>query len=240
MRYFLFVIIFIKASVFSQNSEVFYDIEFKKYFIEKVDLNEIKDSNVKASIESINNSFSQLDFNLVANKNAASFSLIPYMDSEKKTINPRSIFIGGGNGYYYSDRKKDSLYHQYELFDKTFIVRFPLKRYDWVLHKESKIIKGFYCYKATAVEKINDFRGTFEINIEAWYTLDIPLNFGPADYSGLPGLILEAGNGKVSFRVTKIEQIKNKHIEPPKEGTHVTQEEIVKIFNEGMKKIRRQ
>lgn len=48
---------------------------------------------------------------------------------------------------------------------------------------ETKVISGLVCNKAKAI-----FRGS---EIIAYYTLDIPIPFGPFKFKGLPGLILE-------------------------------------------------
>lgn len=53
----------------------------------------------------------------------------------------------------------------------------------WKLHSETKKISTFLCNKATIT-----FRGRDYI---AWYTLKIPVPFGPWKLRGLPGLILE-------------------------------------------------
>ena len=40
--------------------------------------------------------------------------------------------------------------------------------------------------------------------IEAWYTLQIPVSSGPAEYWGLPGLILEVNSGNTTILCSKI------------------------------------
>jgi GLPGLI family protein len=40
--------------------------------------------------------------------------------------------------------------------------------------------------------------------VEAWYTLQIPLKHGPAEYWGLPGLILEVSAGNTTILCSKI------------------------------------
>jgi len=56
------------------------------------------------------------------------------------------------------------------------------------LIEESRIIKGFYCKKALFYHPSNP-----KIEVaSAWYCPEIKIMAGPADLSGLPGLIIEA------------------------------------------------
>lgn len=49
-------------------------------------------------------------------------------------------------------------------------------------------------------------KGTFEFPIEAWYVPELPYNTGPADFEGLPGLIVEV---KVKSSIGYILGLKN-------------------------------
>jgi GLPGLI family protein len=40
--------------------------------------------------------------------------------------------------------------------------------------------------------------------IEAWYTLQIPLGHGPAEFWGLPGLVLEVSTGNTTILCSEI------------------------------------
>ena len=78
-----------------------------------------------------------------------------------------------------------------------------------------------------------------EIEITAWYTLDIPISQGPGEYWGLPGLILEVNAGKTSILCSKI--IMNAEekdvVEAPTKGKEVTQKEYNEILAEKMKEM---
>ncbi len=78
------------------------------------------------------------------------------------------------------------------------------------------------------------------IEVVAWYTPQIPVNQGPDDYWGLPGLILEVNADKTTMLCTKIvlnPEEKDTIIQPNK-GEVVTQEEYTTIITKKMKEMR--
>lgn len=79
-----------------------------------------------------------------------------------------------------------------------------------------------------------------EINITAWYTPEIPINQGPENYWGLPGLILEVTDGKTVILCSKVvlNTKDKKEIKAPKNGKEVTQAEYDKIVMEKMAEMR--
>ncbi|MFY7742002.1 MAG: GLPGLI family protein [Flavobacterium sp.] len=79
-----------------------------------------------------------------------------------------------------------------------------------------------------------------EINITAWYSPEIPINQGPENYWGLPGLILEVTDGKTVILCSKIvlNTKEKKEIKAPKNGKEVTQAEYDKIVMEKMAEMR--
>lgn len=78
--------------------------------------------------------------------------------------------------------------------------------------------------------------------ITAWYTPEIPVNQGPADYYGLPGLILEVNAGNLIILCNKIViNPKDKvAIKAPEKGKVVTQKEYDEIAEKKIKEMREQ
>lgn len=79
-----------------------------------------------------------------------------------------------------------------------------------------------------------------EIVVTAWYSPDIPINQGPENYWGLPGLILEVSDGKTVILCSKIviNPKEKKEIKAPKKGKLVTQSEYDKIVGDKMEEWR--
>lgn len=78
-----------------------------------------------------------------------------------------------------------------------------------------------------------------EIVVTAWYTPQIPVNQGPGEYWGLPGLILEVNSGRTTVLCTKIEiNPKDKiEIKAPNKGKVVTKNEYAEIVKEKIKEM---
>lgn len=157
---------------------------------------------------------------------------------------------GGVSGKHYKNVQTKRSAKENEFSGKKFLIKDDLVTYDWKMEQETKMIGEQMCFKATAVvdmpvkremgfgrrnmsdeeKKENDISNkptTEPVIVTAWYTLDIPINQGPGDYWGLPGLILE-----VSARDTKIMCIKivmnpkeKAELKEPSKGKVVTQEE---------------
>jgi GLPGLI family protein len=78
------------------------------------------------------------------------------------------------------------------------------------------------------------------IEVVAWYTPQIPVNQGPDDYWGLPGLILEVKADKTIILCTKIvlNPKEKEDIDKPTKGEEVTQAEYTKIITKKMEEMR--
>lgn len=130
----------------------------------------------------------------------------------------------GGTGIFYYNTEDNALLKQLTIGGDTFLITQNAKK--WKLLNTSKKIGKYNCYKATLLNNNNK-----ETKVTAWYTLDIPLAYGPKDYNGLPGIILELYEGKFFFKASKIElSNKNKIIEKPVDGLNLTQEEFNNRF----------
>lgn len=78
-----------------------------------------------------------------------------------------------------------------------------------------------------------------EILVTAWYTPQIPVNQGPGEYWGLPGLILEVNSGRTTILCSKIEinPTDKTEIKAPSKGKVVTKKEYEDIVKEKMEEM---
>ncbi len=176
-----------------------------------------------------------------------------------------AVFTGpGGEGIYYKDVKNLTYCNQVEVFGKIFRIRDSLPDLQWKLDNETRKIGEYTCYKATAIRKV--FRPGFsvkpgkgnkrektadsgkepvgtedkEIVITAWYTPEIPVNQGPGEYWGLPGLILEVSTERTSILCSKIilNPQDKEEIVAPKKGKEVSRAEFDEIMHKKMEEMR--
>lgn len=164
-------------------------------------------------------------------------------------------------GDQYKNVKTNTQIQNQEFYGKNFLVKDILQPMEWELGTETKKIGQYTCFKATtsiptdeltwfdfswSKLKASNSKKTDSINgdnreikmtdVEAWYTLQIPVSHGPMEYWGLPGLILEVSAGNTTLLCSKIvinpsEKMK---IEAPDKGKVVTKKEYQKIIKDKM------
>lgn len=120
----------------------------------------------------------------------------------------------GVYGTYYHNLKQDITYHNVRVLGNDITNTHKISNFKWRISPETKNIQGYTCYKATT-----EFKPDFGMKdkMTVWFTTEIPLQFGPAFYAGLPGLILELQQGPYTFYAEKIKfSEKDKRIRQPK------------------------
>ncbi|WP_445737939.1 GLPGLI family protein [Mariniflexile sp.] len=160
------------------------------------------------------------------------------------------------SGPQYKNIKDQLLLQEQELFGKQFLVKDSLPKFDWIMESETKQIGQYTCFKATATKTVDAESGfnfrrppddektdaptTKDIQIVAWYTMQIPVNQGPSDYWGLPGLILEVSADKTIILCSKIvlnPEVKDV-IKVPSKGKEITKIEYDEIVKKKTAEIR--
>lgn len=176
----------------------------------------------------------QKEYELHFNKNEAVFKLKEKLDAPGNTLPPgTTITSSGGFGISYKNLKKNRATVQRDLLGKMFLIKDTLKKQDWKLEKETKNIGEYTCFKATRTRSSENSEAgeNKEIQIVAWYTPQIPAAFGPENYGGLPGLILEVTDGEFSYLCSQIilNPKKGVDIEEPTKGKNVSMKEYIEI-----------
>lgn len=170
-------------------------------------------------------------------------------------------------GPQYKNIKERVFLQDQEFFGKQFLIKEEMQPLEWKMGTETKQIGQYLCFKATAKKpstevdfsprrrnnetkpdslKVKDSSNEVKeeevkvIDIVAWYTPQIPVSQGPADYWGLPGLILEVSAGNTTMLCSKIilNPQEKTEIEAPKKGEVVTKKEYNEIITKKMQEFR--
>ncbi|WP_405329614.1 GLPGLI family protein [Leeuwenhoekiella sp. LLG6367-2.1] len=157
-------------------------------------------------------------------------------DAQAASMSVLATSLYNLNHNVYMDTNKGFLIEKFSAFNENFTVKDTLGRYDWKLSKERKIINNLEAFKATSSKTVINSKGTFEFPIEAWYVPELPYNTGPADFEGLPGLIVEVkvkSNIGYILRLKNIQEVTTLDITKPDEKGMVSQE----VYNDEIKKL---
>lgn len=109
-----------------------------------------------------------------------------------------------------------------EIQKKAYLTQADFTESNWKIQKETAVIAGMECKRATRTMEATG------IELEAWFTPEIPLHDGPAGYYGLPGLILKVESPNNTIYATRITYPKELKIQKPT-GELITREELNKI-----------
>lgn len=147
------------------------------------------------------------------------------------------------DGPYYVDLTKKEILQEKEAFGKIYLVEeeFGTKR-EWSVSSESKHIGKYKVYKASTVKVVENSKGTFESEVIAWFAPEIPFNFGPVGYGGLPGLILELevkSNFPVRYFAKTIDFNREEiNIDVPSNTKRITAKELDEMYRKAMGNMR--
>ncbi len=136
-------------------------------------------------------------YNLIFDNNISKYEIVESIQNDSKSkLNIVKTGSGGSNVFYYNNNNKKTE-KQMSLGGDNFIIEINKK--NWKILNQSKKIGKYSCVKALLLDSKNE-----QTSISAWFTTDIPLSYGPKDYNGLPGVILELNTGKFIYKATQI------------------------------------
>ncbi|MCA0133338.1 GLPGLI family protein [Winogradskyella alexanderae] len=169
-------------------------------------------------------------------------------------------------GDQYKNVKTNTQIQTQEFYGKKFLVKDNLQPIEWVMGSETKQIGNYMCFKATASVPTNDltwYNFSWDrlrnqeqaqtdstgvavepevkmTEIEAWYTVQIPVRHGPLEYWGLPGLILEVSADNTTMLCSKIVLNPEEKIEivAPNKGKEITKTDYQQTITAKMKEFR--
>jgi GLPGLI family protein len=195
----------------------------------------------------------QREYTLKFNSDESIYTEVEKLDAPSPAMaGGVNIVLSGNTDILYRNVKDNKIARETEIMGKPFLIKDAPEKREWKLEKDSKSIGEYTCFKATFTEEITDrmFSSDTDSITEvkkmrtttAWYTLDIPVQHGPGEFWGLPGLVLEVNDGQQSILCSKIvlNPEKELKIEAPDNGKVVTREEYEEIREKKMKEMEEQ
>ncbi|WP_375236332.1 GLPGLI family protein [Winogradskyella sp.] len=168
-------------------------------------------------------------------------------------------------GDQYKNVKDNQLVQSQEFYGKKFLVKDKLQKIDWKMGSETKQIGNYTCFKAMALipsDELSWYNFSWDMmrrntpqtdstgaeiipeikmtQIEAWYTVQVPVSHGPSEFWGLPGLILEVSADDTTMLCSKIVINPKETIEilAPKKGEEINKEDYQATVIEKMQDFR--
>lgn len=186
---------------FSQSSgKVMYKINNIDFEVSKV-----RDENSMASKmvdEALKNAKSQV-FELTFTTYKSKFKIIESsIQSDNQLINKfASARFTSGFSYFLDKKQNVELF----LYSNGTLVADNYQNKNWQITSETKTIDTYLCYKAIyKYDYLARDQKTKTRTITAWFAPSLPYSYGPKNYNGLPGLILELQDWNTTFLATEI------------------------------------
>ncbi|MCO4821157.1 MAG: GLPGLI family protein [Flavobacteriaceae bacterium] len=250
-------LMFITTSVMAQDFQGVATYKSKRKMDIKMDSTQMDGDMQKQMMEMLTKQFEKT-YKLTFNKEESLYKEEEKLEAPQTSGMQIVIAGAGGSDVLYRNVKEQRYTNQNELMGKVFLIQDQLKPTDWVLGSETKNIGNYTCYKATSTreQEVRESRMSVNgdnhkeenekaepkmetITITAWYTPQIPINSGPGNYYGLPGLILEVNDGSETVICSKIvmNPKDNVRISEPTKGKVITQVEFNEVMEKKMKEM---
>lgn len=204
---------------------------------------------MQASIEAQLKKQFQQEYTLSFTKEASIYKKVEQLDKPNPMANSGIVIqVSDGNDLLYKNIKDNRFTNKRELYGKLFLIKDQLEAPKWELGTETKNIGEYTCFKASYTEEVENqtlssdgemVKEMEERTVVAWYTPQIPISNGPQNFQGLPGLILEINDGKLTLVCSKIVMNPAEAIElsEPVKGKVVTQAEFDEIAEKKAKEM---
>ncbi|WP_336128174.1 GLPGLI family protein [Mesoflavibacter sp. CH_XMU1422-2] len=235
-KYYTIALLFVLTVSFSnfQNNDIKGIVKYKalintKYvdsFIKDLEKKEDLPMHIKQGVVDMYRNAQPDEFNLFFKDGKSYYSLIPKLDTDE--------------GYNIGSKANKNSYFTSTtdiIEESSYFGNIKHNPLDWEITNNTKKIGKYNCNQAIATEKLFSRKGFYyNRQIVAWFTPDIPLSFGPSNYSGLPGLILEIECNMFSIRAMNIDLSSSKNIVINKpSGKIITEEQSHKLIKGYMK-----
>lgn len=243
-KYLVLALLFMSSAIIAQDFQGVATYKSKRKLNIKLDSTQMASGMADQMMEMLKKQFERTNI-LTFNKEESIYKEDEQLESPQPAGTQVVMVSMGGSDVLYKNIKENRFANQNESFSKLFLIKDELEKHDWKLTGETKFIGDYKCYKATKTREVEVVESRISINgdndhdedeerepemkeveVVAWYTPEIPVNNGPGNYHGLPGLILEVNDGTTTTICSRIVLNPEKKItiEEPTKGKEMTQE----------------
>ena len=194
-KYFTLLLLLSFLNIFGQKASGEITYKVTRTFVDK---------GLNADVTATNQKINQQLFKIFFNKSYSNFTVVEQMTDENVDgfYNILAKIIVSNYDYYYDYSNNKLL----ELDRDGTLLEQELQILPWLITTDTKIIDKYQCYKATyTFEYLARDQKIKERTATAWFAPSLPYPYGPKNYFGLPGLILELNENDITFLVSKIE-----------------------------------
>lgn len=155
------------------------------------------------------------------NTNKAVYYLNNLHNEANSKLNASKILAGADDKFYTNTLETANYKHTVVEGEELLIKR---EYYNWKITQETKKIGNYNCFKASYTWKTINGKPR---KVIAWFTPELPYNYEPKEFCGLPGLILELETPKGLFQAVEISlnsKINEKQLQLPSDIKVINQE----------------
>lgn len=185
----------------------------------KVKLANVQDG-LQPFLQSLEPVFDNLTYSLRFTKDQSIYQMEKGMGIDDDRQLEAASIVAGKGVYFYENN--GNLIIQKEFAGDLFLVEPDSAEFGWKILDERKMIGEFECIKAIGVNKGFDNK---ESTVIAWFSPQINIPYGPKEYFGLPGLILEVEDKGIIYYCSSI-SFREQHIKNPLQGIRITEEKM--------------
>lgn len=227
----IFILFIFSSNIYSQNLIVEYSSYIRQKLDEKTATSFGEDELGRAQVRANEEPPTEF-YRLIIKNNESSFTYKERINNSQNQVFDIRFPAGGFGTTYHNLKDYIQLKDVGEVYGKMYILKDSLQNFNWKIEDEWKAILGFEVKKATTEDKFGN-------SVIAWFAPKIVISHGPADFWGLPGLILELVRSsnereyKACFFAESVKEIDNPKLIIPKKGIMVTFDELDKIYKQG-------
>jgi GLPGLI family protein len=169
-------------------------------------------------------------YELKFNSNFSSFMQVESIDNgqyDENLLRSAKSVYATLDSYFIDGTKKELITKT----DDNILVKSDAIASGWKISTETKMIDTYLCYKATYTSEFVARNNKIKTKtITAWFAPSLPFPYGPIEFHGLPGLILELNKDYTTYLAKKIVFVNQELKTDFPKGKTITKDEYEKVI----------